>query len=95
MSQFALSDSFEYLCYGSTAIGNISNLTVGGGGGIDFSHRRQMLMTKVDPRAVRVNFIISEHFQDGERLWTSESDVFSRQTRTINGGPCPESVKYF
>ena len=36
MSSLAFSDSFEYLCYGSTAI------------------RRQILTTKVDPRAVRV-----------------------------------------
>ena len=30
MSSLALSDSFEYLCYGSTAIRNISTLTVRG-----------------------------------------------------------------
>ena len=28
MSQLALSDSFEYLCYGSTAIRNMLTLTV-------------------------------------------------------------------
>ena len=30
MSLLALSDSFEYLCYGSTAIRNISTFTVRG-----------------------------------------------------------------
>ena len=50
MSYSALSDSFEYLCYGSTAIRNISTLY---SAGVDF--RRQHLTTKVYPRAVRVN----------------------------------------
>ena len=46
MSYSALFDSFEYLCYGSTAIRNIlSESDV---------YRRQILTTKVDPRAVRV-----------------------------------------
>ena len=49
MSSLALSDSFEYLCYGSTTIRNIFILTVWG------STYRQILMTKVYPRAVRVN----------------------------------------
>ena len=49
----ALSYSFEYLCYGSTAIINLFTLTCGVG--IDFS--RQNLTTKVDPRAVMVKLI--------------------------------------
>ena len=46
MSSLALSDSFEYLCYGSKAIRNISTLTARGS------------TTKVDPRAVRVTLAI-------------------------------------
>ena len=49
MSQLALSDSFEYLCYGSTAIINIFILTARESD----VHRRQILTSKVDPRAVR------------------------------------------
>ena len=49
MSSLALSYSFEYLCYWSTAVRNIFTLTVHW---VDFS--RQNLTTKVDPRAVRV-----------------------------------------
>ena len=52
MSYLALSASFEYLCYGSTAIINILILTARGS---TFVCRRQILTTKVDPRAVRVN----------------------------------------
>ena len=56
MSSLAISDSFEYLCYGSKAIRNIFTLTV------QDRHwstecdvyRRQILSTKVDPRVVRV-----------------------------------------
>ena len=57
MSQLDLSDSFEYLCYGSTAIINISYSY---SAGIDFKstesdfYRRQILRTKVDPRTARV-----------------------------------------
>ena len=55
MSQLALSGSFEYpgLCYWSTAIINILILTVRGSTYSDV-YRRQILTTKVDPRAVRV-----------------------------------------
>ena len=55
MSLLAFPDSFEYLCYGSTAIIIIftlterQNLTKAGN---DFS--RQILTTKVHPRTVRV-----------------------------------------
>ena len=49
MSYSALSDSFEYLCYGSAAIRNIF---YSHSAGMDFS--RQNLSTKVDPRTVRV-----------------------------------------
>ena len=45
MSHLALSASFEYLCYGSTAILNIFLLRCGD---------RQILTSKVDPRAKRV-----------------------------------------
>ena len=51
MSSSALSDSFEYLCYGSAAIRNIFTRTVRGSD----VYRRQILTTKVGPRAVRVN----------------------------------------
>ena len=50
MSLLAFSNSFEYLCYGSTAITNIFySYSVG----IDFS--RQNLTSTVDPGAVKVN----------------------------------------
>ena len=53
MSWLALFTSFEYLCYGSTMIINIFALIVGG---IDIRRQnlRQILASKVDPRAVRV-----------------------------------------
>ena len=44
MSSLALSDSFEYLCYGSADMRNICTLTV---------YRRQIMTTNVDPRTVR------------------------------------------
>ena len=50
MSWLALSDSFEYLCYGSTTIINISTLIVQESD----VYKRQILTTKVDPRTVRV-----------------------------------------
>ena len=49
LSSLALSDSFEYLCYGSTAIINIVTLTES-----DVC-RRQIMTTKFNPRTVRVN----------------------------------------
>ena len=57
MSQLALSDSFDYLCYGSMSIRNIFTLSVWGGLYTSESDvcRRQILMAKVDPRPVRVN----------------------------------------
>ena len=57
MSSFALSDSFEYLWYGSTAIKNIFTLPVQGAN-LDVRIWRletQIMSTKVDPRTVRVN----------------------------------------
>ena len=54
MSYSALSDSFEYLCYGSTAIRNIFSLSVRGSTLESEVCRRQILTTKVDPRAVSV-----------------------------------------
>ena len=56
MSYSSLSDLFEYLFYGSTAIRYIFSLTVRG----STFYRRQILMTKVDPRAVRVKEIIPD-----------------------------------
>ena len=49
MSYSALSDSFEYLCYGSTGVINIFTLTVRGST-LDVRN----LTSKVDPRNVRV-----------------------------------------
>ena len=61
MSLLALSASFQYLCYGVTALRNIFTLY---SEVIDFSrqnrqnqsdvYRRQILTTKVNPCAVRV-----------------------------------------
>ena len=48
MSQLAPSASFDYLCYGSTTITNMFTIEVWG------FYRRQILTSKVDPRAVRV-----------------------------------------
>ena len=48
MSKLALTDSFEYLCYGSTTIRNMFTLTVRG------STRRQILTAKVYPQTVGV-----------------------------------------
>ena len=59
MSYSALSDSFEYLCYRSTAIRNIFSLTVRGST-LDVRFR-QILTTKVDPRAVRVKAWTNVH----------------------------------
>ena len=54
----ALSDSFEYLCYGSTATINIFTPTVRGSTLVCESdvYRHQILMTKVGPRTVKVNY---------------------------------------
>ena len=46
-----LSDSFKYLCYGSTATINIVILTVPGSTLDVRIYRRRILTTKVDPRA--------------------------------------------
>ena len=54
MSYSALSASFEYLCYGATAIVHIFTLTVRGSTLVVRIWRLQILTTKVDPRAVRV-----------------------------------------
>ena len=53
MSSLALSDSFEYICYGSTTIRNNCTLTVGGSTVESDVYRSQILTTKVDPRSVR------------------------------------------
>ena len=53
MSSLALSNLFEYVCYGSTTIKNIFTSTVQ----IDFS--RQNLTSTVGPRTVRVNMHLS------------------------------------
>ena len=54
MSQLALPDSFEYLCYGSTAIRNILLFQYGDRLKSSQSdvYGRQILTTKVDPHAV-------------------------------------------
>ena len=56
MSYSAVSDSFEYLCYGPTAITNI--LLPQCGNRLESSesdvYRRQILTTKLYPRAARV-----------------------------------------
>ena len=52
MSSLALSDSFEYLCYGSTASRNIFKSTASD------VYRRQILSTNVDPRALRAKTTI-------------------------------------
>ena len=92
MSYLDVSDSFEYLCYGSTAIINSFTLY---SAGIDFS--RQILTTKVYPRAVRVNPYSADSFEQcygptailiffflqcGDLLYTSESDVYRRHILT-------------
>ena len=50
------SDSFEYLCYGSTNIINMFTLTVQRS---TLVYRRQILTSKVDPRAVRVEYMVT------------------------------------
>ena len=59
MSQSALPDSFEYLCYGSMAIINIFTLTVWGYTLVVSVYRRQILTTKVYPRTVRVKLLVT------------------------------------
>ena len=52
MSYLALPASFEYLCYGSTTIRNICYSS---SVGMDFDiYIRQILTSKVDPRAERI-----------------------------------------
>ena len=58
MSLLALSASFEYLCYGSTTIINSFTFTVPRSLESDVC-RRQILTSKVDARAVRVNIVQS------------------------------------
>ena len=65
MTELALSASFEYSCYGSTLIINIiifidyiNIIIIFYSAEIDFRrliYRRQILTSKVDPRAVRVS----------------------------------------
>ena len=71
MSQLALSDSFEYLCYGSAVIRNIFILTVRGLTLVVTIcvYRRQILTTKVYPRAVRIKR------QNLTSISTSDPDV--------------------
>ena len=66
MSYSARSDSFEYLCYGSTTDINMTDINMliltAWGSTLDVN-RRQILMTKVGPGAVRVNdcFHLTHH----------------------------------
>ena len=55
MASLALSDSFEYLCYGSTDIRNIFTLYSAEIDLVSESdvYRRQIMMTKVDLRTVK------------------------------------------
>ena len=50
MSWSTLSASFEYVCHGSTVTINIFTLLV-----LESTLERQILMSKLDPRAVKVN----------------------------------------
>ena len=61
MSSSALADSFEYICYGSTANRPINIFTVTARGLTSESdvYRRQILTSKVDPRAVRVKPLLT------------------------------------
>ena len=71
MSQLALSDSFEYLSDGSTTIRNIFTLTVSYyplQSSESDVYRRQILTTKVDPRAVRVKGTNSYVFHLGHHI---------------------------
>ena len=52
MFQLGISDSFEYLCYGSRANINICTFTVRGSTLESNVYRRQILTIKVDPRYV-------------------------------------------
>ena len=56
MSSWALSDAFEYLCYGYTVIIDIFTLY---SAGIDFSQLKSGVY-KVYPRAAKVNSYISK-----------------------------------
>ena len=57
MLRSTLSDSFKYLCYGSTPIRNILNLTVRGLTLESDVYRHQILTTEVDLRAVGVKIV--------------------------------------
>ena len=59
LSQLALSDSFEYLCYGSTAIRNIFTLTVRRSS-LDIDFRRENLKS-TDVRLRRLKSISAPH----------------------------------
>ena len=54
MSWVAISDPFKYLCYGTTTTINIFPFTVRGSPLESDVYRRQILTSKVDPRAERV-----------------------------------------
>ena len=57
MSSLTVSDTFEYLCYGCVAIIDMFTLTVRGST-LDFRiYGGQILRSKVDPRAMRINHI--------------------------------------
>ena len=60
MSYLPISGSFEYLCYASTVIINIFYFYCVGIWESDV-YRRQILTTKVYPRAVRVNVFLKVH----------------------------------
>ena len=62
MPWLAFSDSFEYLCYGSTTIINMFTLTARG----SILDRRQILTSKVDPRGVSVKDVASTTHDTGQ-----------------------------
>ena len=64
----ALSDLFEWLCYGSTANARHYKYVYSYHAGIDFS--RQILMSEVNPRAVRVN--VGPSSQKEVRYWDTK-----------------------
>ena len=72
---FSSPDSFEYLCYGFTAIRNIFTFTVQGS--ILVVRIRRLQTSKVDPRAVRVKVLITST--------AIFSLLFALQTRKFKG----------
>ena len=83
MSWLALPDSFEYLCYRSTAS---INIFYSYSAGINFSCQNltstDVGMTEVDPRTVRVNLF-------------SAGTIFRCQILMSKDDSCTEKIKHF